>query len=135
MKSAALALTAVLGLTACAEGAQDEKSPHDASACERDAAGQAACLSAHFKVAACGDARVLGSAFRTELIGYNHWTAFAVSKDCLTGLRQRAESDGFVRAADGELVATGGAGYTQKLLMSDAKKDQEGGVIWERIQE
>lgn len=123
---------AALALSACGNEAEIA---HDPALCERDAKGQAHCLSDHFGVATCSDARVMGSAFRNEPIAYNHWTAFAVSADCLTGLRESAVAQGFIRNPEGELVAEGKPGYTQKLQLTATGEDTEGGVIWERIQE
>ncbi|GMN01579.1 hypothetical protein [Erythrobacter sp. MTPC3] len=123
---------AVLTLSACG---YDAEIAHDPASCERDAEGQALCLSDHFQVAACSDARVLGSAFRNEPIAYNHWTAFAVSADCLAGLREKAQAKGFATNPEGELVAEGEAGYRQKLQMTETGENTEGSVIWERIQE
>ncbi|WP_298466245.1 hypothetical protein [uncultured Erythrobacter sp.] len=105
--------------------------------CERDAAGQVACLNEKFALELCGGAQVLGSMFReNEADGtYSFRTAYGLNADCLSELKDAARKNSFREGDKGELVAKPRTGYRETIIIG-LQISQDGTVVeWERTKE
>lgn len=108
-----------------------------AEPCERDAAGQMACLIERFELESCDSATVLGSMFRANEADetYSYRTAYGLSSDCVTELKVAAERSSFRENDKGELIAKQRSGYRETLIIG-LQVSPDGSVVeWERIQE
>ncbi len=152
----AIAVVLTLGLAACSDAPEkpatsDETatpsetantvqilpSKADPASCERDAAGQVACLNSAFELESCGDAQVLGSMFRENEADHTHSyrTAYGLSNGCVEELKTAAKRRNFRENDKGELIAKPRTGYRETLIIG-LQISADGSVVeWERIQE
>ncbi len=134
MRAAIAACAAVLSLAGCGAESSDGQSDFDPMTCERGIEGNVRCLAQAFDASQCDDARVLGAMREQRRGSEMHYTAYAVSAECLARLEATARERGFAVEEDA-MVARLGDGYSERLTMAENPASDGGEVIWERIQE
>lgn len=131
---ATLALGFALALFGCDQPSAGLDRAAQLNACDRTADGQVACFAKAFGVRKCGSMRVLGSAFKENVLTghFNHWTGFAAPALCVAALRRAALKRGFVQSGNGNLELALKSGYREVVMLTTTDETQEAGVVWER---